>query len=97
MNASSNVSQLDALHLELLHAAIPQQYDTIGVMMPGVAGRIGCRASAYRSAAKRLCRSGAGNVESVLAAFLTLTDSPESVTCADVRRAGDMCRKFCGR
>ena len=34
MNASSNVSQLDALHLELLHAAIPQQYDTIGVMMP---------------------------------------------------------------
>lgn len=71
MNASSNVSQLDALHLELLHAAIPQQYDTIGVMMPGVAGRIGCRASAYRSAAKRLCRSGAGNVESVLAAFLS--------------------------
>ncbi|MFR4553851.1 MAG: hypothetical protein ACLT49_11690 [Sutterella wadsworthensis] len=43
------MSQLDALHLELLHAAIPQQYDTIGVMMPGVAGRIGCRASAYRS------------------------------------------------
>ena len=71
MNASSNVSQLDALHLELLHAAIPQQYDTIGVMMPGVAGRIGCRASAYRSAAKRLCRSGAENVESLLAAFLS--------------------------
>ena len=71
MNASSNVSQLDALHLELLHAAIPQQYDTIGVMMPGVAGRIGCRASAYRSAAKRLCRLGAGNVESLLAAFLS--------------------------
>ena len=71
MNASSNVSQLDALHLELLHAAIPQQYDAIGVMMPGVAGRIGCRASAYRSAAKRLCRSGAENVESLLAAFLS--------------------------
>ncbi|WP_337494138.1 DNA alkylation repair protein [Sutterella wadsworthensis] len=71
MNASSYASQLDALHLELLHAAIPQQYDTIGVMMPGVAGRIGCRASTYRSAAKRLCRSGAGNVESLLAAFLS--------------------------
>ena len=71
MNGSSYASQLDVLHLELLHAAIPQQYDTIGVMMPGVAGRIGCRASAYRSAAKRLCRSGAGNVESLLAAFLS--------------------------
>lgn len=30
------MSQLDALHLELLHAAIPQQYDTIGVMMPAL-------------------------------------------------------------
>ena len=71
MNASSNVSQLDALHLELLHAAIPQQYDTIGVMMPGVAGRIGCRASAYRSAAKRLAPFRREKGESLLAAFLS--------------------------
>lgn len=65
------MSQLDALHLELLHAAIPQQYDTIGVRMPALPDESAVVLQAYRSAAKRLCRSGAGNVDSVFAAFLS--------------------------
>ena len=61
---------LDQLHLSLLREAVPQQYDSIGVMTPGIHGRIGCRASVYRAQARRLSRAGASAVEPLLIEFL---------------------------
>ncbi|MDO5532972.1 DNA alkylation repair protein [Sutterella sp.] len=51
---------LDALHLRLLNAAVPRNYDTIGVMTPGVRGRIGVPMGAVRQAARDVLRAGAG-------------------------------------
>lgn len=51
---------LDALHLELIHAARPRSYDTQGKMMPGVKNRIGVPKVDVRRAAAGVVRRGDG-------------------------------------
>lgn len=49
---------LDAVHLELIHAARARSYDTQGAMMPGVMNRIGVPMAGVRKAAAGVVRRG---------------------------------------
>lgn len=61
---------LDGLHLELLRKALPRQYDSAGVMMPGICGRIGVRSADVRLAAKRASAQGFAGAQPLIRAFL---------------------------